>query len=155
MFANNNSTWFFFSLYFWMFDESRSIDINPVFKAVHKVPHKLLRNKLSAHSTWITFTIGSWPGSRRKHRVVLIGVSSNLPDARSVVPHRSVRGPVFFSLVSYQYLRMTQKIFIKVTMTLDEEAWHTDLDVLARWANQWQKKLNVDKCKALQIGNNV
>ena len=157
----------FFHYIFEVFDESRSVDIIYLDfqKAFDKVPHQRLLSKLLAHG--ISGNIHNWLAdwlSERKQRVVLNGVTSNWIDVKSGVPQGSVLGPMLFLIYvndiddgltcKVSKFADDTKIASKVTAILDEEALQSYLDRLARWANQWQMKFNVDKCKVLHIGKN-
>ena len=44
------------------------------------------------------------------------------------------------------------KLFRRVDNDMDRAALQKDWDQLSVWSQQWQLRLNVDKCKIVQIG---
>ncbi|ORD93263.1 RTJK, partial [Enterospora canceri] len=157
----------FFHNVFDTYDESRAVDVIYLDfqKAFDKVPHQRLLNKLKTHG--ISGSIYNWLQdwlSERKQRVVLNGVSSQWLNVKSGVPQGSVLGPILFLIyvndiddgISCKISKFADdtKIASKVTTTSDREVLQSDLDRLTSWANKWQMKFNVDKCKVLHIGRN-
>ena len=156
----------FFHEVFDKYDECRSVDIIYLDfqKAFDKVPHKRLLDKLQTHS--ISGSIHSWIKdwlSERKQRVVINGASSPWLNVKSGVPQGSVLGPVLFLIYvndlddglmcKVSKFADDTKITSKVTTSQEKEALQSDLDRLTCWANKWQMKFNVDKCKVLHIGS--
>ena len=148
-----------------VYDESKAVDIVYLDfqKAFDKVPHKRLLKKLQAHG--ISGNIHNWLKdwlSERKQIVVINGASSSWLKVKSGVPQGSVLGPVLFLIYvndiddglvcKVSKFADDTKIASKVTTTQDRETLQSDLDQLTRWANKWQMKFNVDKCKVLHIG---
>ena len=156
----------FFHYIFDAYDESKSVDVVYLDfqKAFDKVPHERLLSKLLSHG--ISGNIYNWLKdwlSDRKQRVVLNGVASCWLNVKSGVPQGSVLGPVLFLIYvndiddgltcKISKFADDTKIASKVNTALDRETLQSDLDRLAAWANEWQMKFNVDKCKVLHIGS--
>ena len=156
----------FFHDVFDNYDKCRSIDIIYLDfqKAFDKVPHKRLLDKLLTHG--ISGSIHDWIKdwlSERKQRVVINGVSSPWLNVKSGVPQGSVLGPVLFLIYvndlddglmcKVSKFADDTKLTSKVITTQEKEALQSDLDRLTCWANKWQMKFNVDKCKVLHIGS--
>ena len=82
----------------------------------------------------------------------------------SGVPQGSVLGPILFLIYindidegltcKVSKFADDTKIAHSVTTTHAKEKLQTDIDKLVNWADKWQMKFNVDKCKVLQIGSN-
>ena len=149
------------------YDECRSVDIIYLDfqKAFDKVPHKRLLDKVLSHG--ISGSIHNWIKdwlSNRKQRVVINGASSPWLSVKSGVPQGSVLGPVLFLIYvndlddgltcKVSKFADDTKISSKVITTQEKEALQSDLDRLSSWANKWQMKFNVSKCKVLHIGTN-
>ena len=157
----------FFHDVFDNYDECRSVDIIYLDfqKAFDKVPHKRLLDKVLTHG--ISGSIHNWIKdwlSNRKQRVVINGASSPWLSVKSGVPQGSVLGPVLFLIYvndlddgltcKVSKFADDTKISSKVITTQEKEALQSDLDQLTSWANKWQMKFNLSKCKVLHIGSN-
>ena len=157
----------FFHDVFDNYDECRSVDIIYLDfqKAFDKVPHKRLLDKV--FTLGICGSIHNWIKdwlSNRKQRVVINGVSSPWLSVKSGVPQGSVLGPVLFLIYvndlddgltcKVSKFADDTKISSKVITTQDKAALQSDLDRLTFWANKWQMKFNLSKCKVLHIGSN-
>ena len=157
----------FFYYIFNVYDESKSVDVVYLDfqKAFDKVPHKRLLKKLQTHG--ITGNLRNWLEdwlSERKQRVVLNGVSSRWLKVKSGVPQGSVLGPILFLIyvndmddgITCKISKFADdtKIASRVTTTHEKESLQSDLDRLVSWADEWQMKFNVEKCKVLHIGSN-
>jgi len=132
-------------------------------KAFDTVPHKRLLVKLEGYGVegrtlkWIEqFLVG------RRQRVGVAGSFSEWSEVVSGVPQGSVLGPVLFvcyindlpeaiSSIIHMYADDT-KLFRQVDDEIDRKKLQEDLDRLALWANEWQLKFNVEKCKVMHIG---
>ena len=135
-------------------------------KAFDKVPHQRLIQKLRTHgisgavSRWII----SWL-SDRKQRVQITGVKSKWIEVTSGVPQGSVLGPVLFLIYindlatdinkSTTVLNFADdtKIFAVCNDDQDCAVLQNDITKLDKWANTWQMKFNVDKCKTMHLGH--
>ena len=157
----------FFHYVFDVYDESKAVDIVYLDfqKAFDKVPHKRLLSKVLSHG--ITGNIHTWLKdwlSERKQRVVINGFMSSWLDVKSGVPQGSVLGPILFLIYvndiddglncKVSKFADDTKIACKVTTTRERETLQSDLDRLTHWANEWQMKFNIEKCKVLHIGSN-
>ena len=157
----------FFNDVFKMYDDTRSVDIVYLDfqKAFDKVPHKRLLNKIYTHG--IIGNSHKWLKDwlfERKQRVVINGTTSSWRDVMSGVPQGSVLGPILFLIYindideglmcKVSKFADDTKIATKVTTSHDKEKLQTDIDHLVSWANKWQMKFNVEKCKVLHIGSN-
>jgi len=132
-------------------------------KAFDTVPHQRLLTKLAGYGVggrmlqWIRqFLLG------RRQRVVVAGVLSDWIPVISGVPQGSVLGPLLFVIyindlpediasIVYMYADDT-KMFRRVDGEPDRRVLQRDLDQLAEWAEKWQLRFNVDKCKIMHLG---
>jgi hypothetical protein len=91
-----------------------------------------------------------------------MGVFSEWSDVISGVPQGSVLGPALFVVyindlpediasIIYMYADDT-KIFRRVDCEVDRETLQRDLDTLSTWAEKWQLRFNVGKCKIMHLG---
>ena len=98
----------------------------------------------------------------RRQRVCVSGSFSGWIDVLSGVPQGSVIGPILFvcfindlpeKISSLIYLYADDaKIFRRTGDDLDRRALQRDLEQLEQWADRWQMKFNVGKCKVLHLG---
>lgn len=156
----------FFYEVFNSYDETKAVDIIYLDfqKAFDTVPHKRLISKVKAHGiagntlNWLT----DWL-SDRQQRVVINGKESTWHNVNSGVPQGSVLGPVLFIIyindiderISCKISKFADdtKITSKVTSVSQWQKLQCDLDKLTSWAETWQMKFNIEKCKVLHIGN--
>ena len=132
-------------------------------KAFDKVPHMRLLKKISSLGVNgdILNWIRSWL-SNRKQRVVLNGKLSSWSSVTSGVPQGSVLGPILFliyvndidcSLLS-QISKFADdtKIYRSISSNKDIIDLQKDITSVLKWCDDWQMKLNVDKCKVISFG---
>ena len=147
------------------FDKRKQLDVSYLdfSKAFDKVPHKRLVLQLKRHGidgktlNWIE----NWL-SGRQQRVLLNGNKSQWKDVLSGVPQGSVLGPLLFLVfvntidddVDSKVLKFADdiKIFKVIEGKQDQDIFQADLDKLVEWAETWQMKFNIDKCKVMHIG---
>ena len=157
----------FFYEVFNSYDETKAVDIIYLDfqKAFDTVPHKRLISKVKAHG--IAGNILKWLEdwlSDRKQRVVINGKESDWHAVNSGVPQGSVLGPVLFIIyindidegINCKLSKFADdtKITSKVTSTSQWQELQCDLNKLISWAEKWQMKFNIEKCKVLHIGSN-
>ncbi|MCP4268390.1 MAG: hypothetical protein GY777_22910, partial [Candidatus Brocadiaceae bacterium] len=156
---------FFYDI-FKMYDEEKAVDIIYLDfqKAFDKVPHKRLLAKIKAHGIDgnVYLWLKNWL-SNRKQRVVINGKSSPILNVISGVPQGSVLGPVLFLI----YINdLDNELCCKISKFADDtkignnsvtsfqrQQIQNDLDKLTEWAERWQMKFNIERCKMLHIGN--
>jgi len=129
-------------------------------KAFDKVPHRCLVSEL--HSYEINSKIISWITDfleNRLYRVTVNGKFSTWHDVISGIPQGSILGPLLFIIYIndlpdycndlhtkiYIYADDT-KLCRHIFNTADQDKLQNDILRLNDWANEWQLKLNVDKC---------
>ncbi|MES9879908.1 MAG: reverse transcriptase family protein [Sedimenticola sp.] len=129
-------------------------------KAFDSVPHKRLLHKLSSYGIkgtlllWISdFLLG------RRQYVAVKGKHSSWQDVLSGVPQGSVLGPILFIIYINdlpEVVNSTVKIFADDTKLYSKDSDYNiiqqDLDSLCSWADLWQLRFNVSKCKAIHYG---
>jgi len=136
-------------------------------KAFDKVPHWRLLEKLKAHGiggqliNWIK----AWLEGR-KQRTCLGGVKSGWRIVVSGVPQGSVLGPrpllflIFINDIDTGILNTILKfaddikLYGKAVSPADILQLQSDLNKLCKWAEEWQMRFNVSKCKVMHIGSN-
>ena len=132
-------------------------------KAFDKVPHGRLILALKQHGLdglllkWIQIWL-----TGRKQRVILNGTKSDWTSVESGVPQGSVLAPLLFIIfVNNIDSGLVSKIWkfaddVKVAAVVETEqdiaTLQNDLDRIADWTSTWQMRLNMDKCKLLNIG---
>jgi len=132
-------------------------------KAFDSVSHDKLLLKLEAYGIkgklldWIREFL-----SNRKQRVCLGNFTSNYVPVTSGIPQGSILGPLLFLI----YVNDLPEIFEGVTCKLfaddlklygcahDFEKIQKALEMLAKWAKEWQLGIAVQKCGVLHIGDN-
>ena len=132
-------------------------------KALDKVPHKRLLDKLDKHGiggkVWVW--LKEWLSDRRQ-RVCVNGCKSAWEAVTSGVPQGSVLGPILFliyindidsNLVS-SILKFADdtKLYGKVNNDYDRRAIQRDLDSLLKWPVKWQMPFNSSKCVVMHLG---
>ena len=132
-------------------------------KAFDTVPHRKLLGKLRAHGVdgLVYGWIEAWL-SDRWQRVCLDGVCSSWRRVWSGVPQGSVLGPILFLIfindlddqLSSNVLKFADdtKLFGVIDNHFHSQNLQKDIDTLGQWAQQWQMKFNVDKCKVVHYG---
>jgi len=132
-------------------------------KAFDKVPHQRLLLKLRAHGIdgAVCDWIGAWLRDRWQ-KVRLEGSCSSWRQVFSGVPRGSVLGPVLFLIfindlevgTTSRILKFADgtKLFRAVVNLSDHSKLQNDLDTVCEWANRWQMKFNVSKCKVMHYG---
>jgi len=143
-------------------DDRESVDI--IFidfaKAFDKVPHRRLISKLKAHG--IDGRVADWISNwldNRMQRVCINGVLSGWRLVTSGVP----QGPLLFLifikdldlglLSSVLKFADDTKIYGKAATPADRLQLQLDLSEMCRWAEEWQMKFNVSKCKLMHTGS--
>uniref|UniRef100_A0A3B3RVY9 Reverse transcriptase domain-containing protein n=1 Tax=Paramormyrops kingsleyae TaxID=1676925 RepID=A0A3B3RVY9_9TELE len=133
-------------------------------KAFGVVPHKRLSLKLKA--TGILGTVATWIDNwltDRKQRVVIRGSMSQWACVHSGVPQGSILGPLLFLI----YINdIDTNIYSKLVKFADDtkvggvadtelaaQQLQRDLNLISDWADTWQMKFNIDKCKVLHVGS--
>jgi len=131
-------------------------------KAFDVVSHTCLLNKL--HSYGITSETNRWIKSfltSRTQEVLINGTSSNTAIVTSGVPQGTVLGPLLFLIYINdieQQLQSNIRLFAddsalyrEIKTKDDAKILQKDLFLLQNWADHWQMKFNIKKCKILKI----
>ena len=149
-------------------DEGKDLDIIYLdfAKAFDLVPRQRLLEKLKAHGVGgeLLRWIGDWLLDR-KQKVVLNGKSSSWSHVKSGVPQGSILGPILFTIfINDLDEEVVEKVSIilkfaddtKIGHVIDsEESWQALQDALVHlcnWADKWEMRFNVEKCKVLHVG---
>ena len=131
-------------------------------KAFDTVPHQRLLHKLKSYG--ITHHTLNWINAfltNRTHQVLVNGSHSETQIVTSGVPQGTVLGPLLFLL----YINdIENNLTSKITLFADDSALYRKIDTLADshslqqdilrlqyWADKWQMKFNIKKCKLLRI----
>jgi hypothetical protein len=137
-------------------------------KAFDKVPAGRLLNKLRAKgvSGNVLEWIRSWL-KNRKQRVLVADGKSKWEEVDSGVPQGSVLGPCLFDVyiddledeIMEEELDVVLNKFADDTKGMktiqseeDRDKMQKALDCLCKWAEKWEMKFNVTKCKVMHIG---
>ena len=135
-------------------------------KAFDTVPHRKLLSKLRAHGVdgLVYSWIEAWLADRWQ-RVCLDGVCSSWRRVWSGVPQGSVLGPILFLIfindlddqLSGNVLKFADdtKLYGVIDNHFHGQNLQKDIDILGKWAQQWQMKFNVDKCKVVHYGKDI
>lgn len=131
-------------------------------KPFDSVPHGCLLLKLEAIGIqgnlliWLQNYL-----SNRLQRVVINRSMSSWMEVKSGVPQGTILGPLLFIIYindidvglpsNVSLFADDFAIYREVSSTKDCEILQNDLHLLCSWALKWQLKLNICKCKALQI----
>ena len=131
-------------------------------KAFDSVAHKRLLHKISAFG--ILGSVLSWIQdflTGRRQYISVKGGSSSWKDVLSGVPQGSVLGPILFILYINdlpEVVNSIVKIFADDTKIYNKDSnsdiIQQDLDALCTWAQIWQLRFNVKKCKTVHYGKN-
>ena len=155
-------------------DEGDGIDVAYLDfkKAFDLVSHRHLIHKMSKYG--IKHQVLEWVESflnQRTERVVIRGTASKPFEVTSGVPQGSVLGPVLFLIFindlpldvispinlfaddSKVFSRIVSDKNKKLSGTQDgHDILQRDLDNIKEWADKWQMKFNVEKCKVMHLG---
>ena len=130
-------------------------------KAFYKVPHQRLLIKLKYHGMGesVVNWVRNWL-SGRKQRVVVEGEESSWRPVISGVPQGSVLGPILFLIyindleneIGSNILKFADdtKMFRRVESQEDRHKLQVDLNKLVKWAEKWQRQMQVSTYWASQ-----
>uniref|UniRef100_A0A3B3SJ13 Reverse transcriptase domain-containing protein n=1 Tax=Paramormyrops kingsleyae TaxID=1676925 RepID=A0A3B3SJ13_9TELE len=134
------------------------------FQNTFDVPHKRLLLKIKAAGILETVAacIENWL-TDRKQRVIIRGTMLQWACVHSAVPQGSILGPLLFLIyINYKDTHTFSKLVkfaddTKVGGVADTELaaqrLQRDLDLISDWADTWQMKFNIDKCKVIHAGS--
>ena len=148
-------------------DEGNPVDIIyfDFSKAFDTVPHIRLLKKLESFGICgkVLKWVKSWLENRTQ-RVVINGSKSEWAEVTSGVPQGSVLGPLLFLLYiddiddgltsNISKFADDTKIYKEVSTIVDNISMQKDIDRMVKWAETWQMKFNIQKCKSLHAGHN-
>jgi len=151
-------------------DKGKSVDIFYLdfSKAVDKVPHKRLVEKMKAKGieAGVVRWIESWL-SGRTQRVCIHGEKSGEGPVDSGVPQGTVLGPPLFTIYidDLEVEIKRQQLDVKIVKfaddtkggkvvvnTEDRDKLQQALDGLCDWADKWGMSFNLEKCKVMHVG---
>ena len=131
-------------------------------KAFDTVPHQRLLHKLKSYGIrHHTLNLINAFLTNRTHQVLVNGSHSETQIVTSGVPQGTVLGPLLFLL----YINdIENNLTSKIRLFADDSALYRKIDTLAvshslqqdilrlqDWADKWQMKFNIKKCKLLRI----
>ena len=135
-------------------------------KAFDTVPHQRLLHKLKSYGirhhtlNWINAFL-----TNRTHQVLVNGSHSETQIVTSGVPQGTVLGPLLFLLyINDIENNLTSKIrlfaddsalYRKIDTLADSHSLQQDILRLQDWADKWQMKFNIKKCKLLRITKTI
>ena len=137
-------------------------------KAFDKVQHQRLIQKMEAKGIGgaVLGWIKAWL-SGRSQRVVLNGKESDWIHVPCSVPQGSVLGPLLFLVYiddidacAEQLVALLlkfaddTKVVKRISLAADCNDLQKIIENLSSWANKWQMRFNVGKCKILHLGKN-
>jgi len=151
-------------------DKGKSVDIFYLdfSKAVDKVPHKRLVEKMKAKGieAGVVRWIESWL-SGRTQRVCIHGEKSGEGPVDSGVPQGTVLGPPLFTIYidDLEVEIKRQQLDVKIVKfaddtkggkvvvnTEDRDKLQQALDGLCDWVDKWGMSFNLEKCKVMHVG---
>ena len=133
-------------------------------KAFDKVPHDKLIIKM--RMVGITGATSEWVRNWLQHRTQRVMVGGTLSEQGIVgsgVPQGSVLGPLLFLIYINDLDGGIESSLVKfaddtklggLANSLEyTKVIQEDLDRIQKWAETWQMKFNIAKCKVLHVGN--
>ena len=139
-------------------------------KAFDKVPHDKLIWKLFYYG--VNESLIEWIKNYLSDRTSSVRVNGSLSDSfhiTSGVPQGSVLGPTLFIIYVNDMFKIIDndsgvdlflyaddaKIFRNILSDNDRELLQISLNALACWCDEWDIKLNVEKCVAMRFGKQI